>query len=122
MSGNLLETDYCPMRPAFWLYTMQSGVTGANSGFWVDTRCMKAGSFEFFNDGTGGTISAISADVMVSNAQTIPDNSVDGPIAQTVSALGVVAVPTLARWMKVKVLSATLSGGATFGARLHARS
>lgn len=118
--GILLETHHAPFRSTTSLYGMQVEQTTTDGGIWVDTRTLKDGFLEFANDGnSGGSISAIGATVMGSNALTIPDNSVDGSTIQTVNTLGIVALSALARWIKVKVTTLTVSGGATLGVRLH---
>jgi hypothetical protein len=120
---DLLETHHAPFRGTSILCGMQQAVSEApNPGSWLDIRSVKTGSIEFFVDSTTGAVSAFDAEVMISNALLKPVDSADGAVALTVSALGVIELPSAGRWMKVKVTSVTVTGGGTLGAYFHGQT
>lgn len=122
MANELLDTT---MGNGFanWakLFAMASGLNAADNGAWMDARLIRSGSLEFLNDAGVGSISSFSAQIQVSNApgDTPPANTTDGAVAQTVTTLGVVAIPVLARWIKVKTTAITVASSGTLGVRLH---
>lgn len=121
--GILLETHHAPWRPTTSLYAMQQQQTAAVDGEWIDGRTIKDGSLEFCNDAGAGSVSAFSAQIMVSNALHNPGSGVDGTVlGSAITTLGMINLSSMARWIKVKVTSLTVSGGATLGVRLHAHN
>lgn len=125
--GILLETHHVSWRATTSLYGMQQEQSGTDEGAWIDARAIKGGALEVFNDAGVGSVSAFGVTVMGSNVKTIPDNSVDGATIQTVSGSNsdlpsIVALAGLSRWIKVKITSLTVTGGATLGVHLQAHN
>jgi len=132
--GQKLVNDAGKMVPLFYLFSMQNQQTAADQGAWVKMEDVKAGSFEFLNDGGlpnngndsqavgAGTLTSFTAEIMLSNSLNPPANNIDGTVLATVSSVGFYTLSTLARWCKVKVSAISVTGGASLGVRFHART
>lgn len=133
--GTVLVTGTQGFTKKNYLMSLQNQLAATDPGSWMKIDEVVGGSLEFLNDSglankgndsdvaPTGSITSFSASIMVSNAQHQPPNTIDGPVVgSAVTALGFVALPMQARWIKVKVTAITVASLGTLGVRLHAQT
>jgi len=105
------------------LYKLFGGLADVDNGGWIETHNLDEGTIEFLNHAVAGNISAISCQVMGSNALAIGSNSVDGfDVVNPVTAISCPIINSPTRSMQIKTTILMVAAGGTLGARMHAIS